>query len=623
MVFETTAFDRSATSPSARKSSYVSRARLFKLAARALGSARRLLRRLPRSATRRHRAQAEDGPESEDETTRPAREGPGRSGEDPAEGEGGTDRTPGRGAREGCEARAQPRVGSEEPRPGAASAALRSTPSSPRRRKGTRRPPAQPTGPPPGDDLQLQARTGFWWSSGSFGRWRRDVTEAGPPASADAGRSSTRQCGYSPGIPSSGQPLRAEEAATLPADAAAARGRRTTRAGRRGRSRSGCCRRTGAPKARVVGANLVPPVGRALHRAGHPRPALARLSICGIPFEAAGHDQQGLRARSGLGHRQPGSPRFCGSSSSCGRLPLRGRAARRMEPASSFGWSNYRGKRLPHRAHVPILNVRYKQDRCGPYRDWQNEEGKIQAHGHGRRSGLPPLPDAGEDDHGHGLRQGQLPRRRDLRGGIRGRARQRDGGGLVPLRERVAARRRRDDPTTLRASRPCPALLRLQRPPPPCLLAVRLRHPHPGQQRRQGVQRPPSPVLGQAHWHEKLYEIQRPRAPGAQAEVARREQRHAPRPTTSFPALTTGLRLPSPDWPFPRGRRLDPPLPPERDRRRSRRYRARPCGEPRALAERRVGQEQGRGRLVRGALHPRCPRPGAAGRARARRRARP
>ena len=31
MVFETTAFDRSATSPSARKSSYASRMRLFKL----------------------------------------------------------------------------------------------------------------------------------------------------------------------------------------------------------------------------------------------------------------------------------------------------------------------------------------------------------------------------------------------------------------------------------------------------------------------------------------------------------------------------------------------------------------------------------------------------------------
>src|SRR5260370_25144567 len=42
---------------------------------------------------------------------------------------------------------------------------------------------------------------------------------------------------------------------------------------------------------------------------------------------------------------------------------------------------NYRGKRVLYRAHVPILNVKYDQNACGPYRDWQNEEGMIQADG--------------------------------------------------------------------------------------------------------------------------------------------------------------------------------------------------------------------------------------------------
>jgi hypothetical protein len=42
---------------------------------------------------------------------------------------------------------------------------------------------------------------------------------------------------------------------------------------------------------------------------------------------------------------------------------------------------SYRGKRVLRRAGVPILNVRYDGDRCGPYRDWQNEEGRFQAHG--------------------------------------------------------------------------------------------------------------------------------------------------------------------------------------------------------------------------------------------------
>ncbi|MGH2949559.1 MAG: hypothetical protein ACRDPC_25430, partial [Solirubrobacteraceae bacterium] len=41
----------------------------------------------------------------------------------------------------------------------------------------------------------------------------------------------------------------------------------------------------------------------------------------------------------------------------------------------------YRGKRVLRRAHVPILNVRYDGDACGPYRDWQNEESRFQAQG--------------------------------------------------------------------------------------------------------------------------------------------------------------------------------------------------------------------------------------------------
>jgi hypothetical protein len=38
---------------------------------------------------------------------------------------------------------------------------------------------------------------------------------------------------------------------------------------------------------------------------------------------------------------------------------------------------SYLGRRVLRRAHVPILNVRYDGDACGPYRDWQNEEGRF------------------------------------------------------------------------------------------------------------------------------------------------------------------------------------------------------------------------------------------------------
>ena len=61
-----------------------------------------------------------------------------------------------------------------------------------------------------------------------------------------------------------------------------------------------------------------------------------------------------------------------------------------VRPAASGGtngsgielkYVDYRGKRLLYRAHVPILNVKYDGDACGPYRDWQNQEGMIQANG--------------------------------------------------------------------------------------------------------------------------------------------------------------------------------------------------------------------------------------------------
>ena len=61
-----------------------------------------------------------------------------------------------------------------------------------------------------------------------------------------------------------------------------------------------------------------------------------------------------------------------------------------VRPAASSGtngsgielrYVDYKGKRVLYRAHVPILNVKYDRDACSLYRDWQNEEGMIQADG--------------------------------------------------------------------------------------------------------------------------------------------------------------------------------------------------------------------------------------------------
>ncbi len=61
-----------------------------------------------------------------------------------------------------------------------------------------------------------------------------------------------------------------------------------------------------------------------------------------------------------------------------------------VRPAASSGTNGsgielrtvtYRGKKVLERAHVPILNVRYDNDACGPYRDWQWQESQIPVDG--------------------------------------------------------------------------------------------------------------------------------------------------------------------------------------------------------------------------------------------------
>lgn len=59
----------------------------------------------------------------------------------------------------------------------------------------------------------------------------------------------------------------------------------------------------------------------------------------------------------------------------------------------------YKGKSVLKRGHVPILNVQYEGDVCGPFRDWQYQEGPFAA------------PEAGAQDPAPGLRilaQGQV-----------------------------------------------------------------------------------------------------------------------------------------------------------------------------------------------------------------------
>ena len=67
----------------------------------------------------------------------------------------------------------------------------------------------------------------------------------------------------------------------------------------------------------------------------------------------------------------------------------------------------YRGTRVLRRAHVPILNVRYDGNACGPYRDWQNEESRFAAQGSAPAPGFRLCPSPAKtilesgDDHGN------------------------------------------------------------------------------------------------------------------------------------------------------------------------------------------------------------------------------
>ena len=49
-------------------------------------------------------------------------------------------------------------------------------------------------------------------------------------------------------------------------------------------------------------------------------------------------------------------------------------------------------KKVLRRANVPILNVKYDDDACGPYRDWQYQEGMIEANGNDVGAGFRLCP---------------------------------------------------------------------------------------------------------------------------------------------------------------------------------------------------------------------------------------
>jgi hypothetical protein len=140
---------------------------------------------------------------------------------------------------------------------------------------------------------------------------------------------------------------------------------------------------------------------------GAPLTALANTGVCGVPLAAdQATTDQGVAGQAWVSVYQ-------GTTLLWRFLVVR--------PSSSSGASgsgvelryvDYRGKRVLYQAHVPILNVRYDGDKCGPTATG-NTGGMIQATGANRRARLLLCP-AGQDDHRHRVRQGNVSRHRDL-----------------------------------------------------------------------------------------------------------------------------------------------------------------------------------------------------------------
>ena len=211
---------------------------------------------------------------------------------------------------------------------------------------------------------------------------------------------------------------------------------------------------------------------------------------------------------------------------------------------------DYRGKRVLYRAHVPILNVRYDKDVCGPFRDWQNEEGMIDAIGKDVAPGfrLCPTPaktilDSGSDT-----------------GNFLGVAIYVQGQEVVLVSEMEAGWYRYISQWRLHANgtiRPRFGFSAVNTSSCVCN-----RHHHHAYWRFDFDIRTPGnnivrefndpPIVGSSNWHTKSFEIKRFRDP-AHKRKWRVENTSTGEAYDIIPGPDDGVATASSDWPYPRG----------------------------------------------------------------------
>lgn len=229
-----------------------------------------------------------------------------------------------------------------------------------------------------------------------------------------------------------------------------------------------------------------------------------------------------------------------------------------VRPAASSGlrgsglelrFVDYRGRRVLYRGHVPILNVKYDGDACGPYRDWQWEEGQIQATGTDVGSGfrLCPTPaktivDTGSDT-----------------GNFLGVAIYVDGQEVVLVSELEADWYRYVSEWRLHANGRIRPRFSFAATDSPCVCNVHHHHAYwrldfdilsAGNNRFLEFNDPP--LVGNTKWHQKQFEIARPRNPASKRRW-KVENMASGAGYEIVPGDDDGVASQMPDAPFGRG----------------------------------------------------------------------
>lgn len=229
-----------------------------------------------------------------------------------------------------------------------------------------------------------------------------------------------------------------------------------------------------------------------------------------------------------------------------------------VRPAGSSGTNgsgvelrfvDFRGKRLLYRAHVPILNVKYDGNACGPYRDWQNQEGMIQANG---------------TDVAPGFRLCSAPAQTILQSGsdtgnFLGTAIFVQGQEVVLVCEMEAAWYRYVSEWRLHANGEIRPRFGFSAVSNSCVCNVHHHHAYwrfdfdlrtAGSNRVREFNNPP--LVGSSNWHDKTFEIRRPRD-AARKRKWRIENTRTGEAYDIIPGGQDGVATNSRDWPFGKG----------------------------------------------------------------------